>query len=312
MKNSLVTHTGAFALGLIVAATVGFVLTGQKAELERGLQALETRRTDDIRRADMEKEVLLAEQAELEATLALQNEAITALTRDKEKLEDDLMSAKNHAQDIEDQVGGALKTVSVLDKLSKIDAELLQKYSKVYFLNEHYEPPRTTAVDPKFVYDESRTHYLHAQAMPFFNDMVEEALEDGVELYVVSAYRSFDTQSSLKNAYRMTYGSGANAFSADQGYSEHQLGTTIDFTTTGINGGLDGFEATPAYAWLQKNAHKFGFVLSYPENNQYYIFEPWHWRFVGEDLADALNEDGKHFYDMDQREIDKYLVSIFD
>jgi LAS superfamily LD-carboxypeptidase LdcB len=312
MKNPILTHILAFAAGLAVAGVVGFVLMGEKARLERGLEALETQRTDDIRRAELEKEALLAEKAELEATLGKQNEAITALTRDRDDLQDDLEAARDEVEEIQDQVGGALKTVGVLDKLSKIDPELLQKYSKIYFLNEHYAPPKIAQVDKAFVYDESRAQYLHAQIMPFFEDMVEEAKEDGIELYVVSAYRSFDTQSMLKSAYRVTYGSGANAFSADQGYSEHQLGTTIDFTTTGINGGLDGFETTPAYAWLQKNAHKFGFVLSYPEDNQYYIFEPWHWRFVGQDLADTLHDDGKHFYDMDQREIDKYLVSFFD
>jgi D-alanyl-D-alanine carboxypeptidase len=111
----------------------------------------------------------------------------------------------------------------------------------------------------------------------------------------------------------VTYGSGANAFSADQGYSEHQLGTTFDFTTEGIGGGLvTSFENTPAFAWLKDNAHKYGFTLSYPKDNAYYVYEPWHWRFVGEDLAEDLHEAGKTFYDWDQREIDKYLIKIFD
>src|SRR5690606_18737682 len=108
------------------------------------------------------------------------------------------------------------------------------------------------------------------------------------------------------------YGSGANAFSADQGFSEHQLGTTVDFTTTGLGGGLQGFGNTPAYQWLVQNAYKYGFVLSYPEDNAYYVFEPWHWRYVGEDLAEDLHDDDQHFYDLPQREIDQYLLHIFD
>jgi len=60
------------------------------------------------------------------------------------------------------------------------------------------------------------------------------------------------------------------------------------------------------------NAHKYGFTLSYPEGNQYYVFEPWHWRFVGEDLARDLKRDERHFYDLDQRAIDGYLLEIFD
>ncbi len=110
----------------------------------------------------------------------------------------------------------------------------------------------------------------------------------------------------------MQYGAGANTFSADQGYSEHQLGTTVDFSSDEIGGGLTDFQNTKAFAWLEENAHRYGFTLSYPEANEYYIYEPWHWRFVGQELADDLYDDGKHFYDYDQRTIDEYLISIFD
>ena len=75
---------------------------------------------------------------------------------------------------------------------------------------------------------------------------------------------------------------------------------------------MSGFDTTEAYTWLQKNAYKYGFVLSYPKDNGFYIFEPWHWRFVGQKLAGDLHDDGKFFYDLDQRDIDKYLISLFD
>lgn len=292
----------AFGAGLVLAGAVG---TGT-------FFIQQARHAETLRALDAEKQQMLAAQAELEATRALQDEAIANLTKNRDDLAEELKEREDQLEALDDQLGDAFETVGILDKLSKTDPELLQKYSKVYFLNEHYAPPRTEKIDKAYLYDESRVQYLHAQAMPFFEDMVEEALEDGVELYVVSAYRSFGQQSALKSAYTVTYGSGANTFSADQGYSEHQLGTTVDFTTTGINGGLDGFENTPAYQWLLKNAFRFGFVLSYPENNAYYVFEPWHWRFVGVDLANDLHDDGKNFYDVDQREIEKYLVSIFD
>ena len=110
----------------------------------------------------------------------------------------------------------------------------------------------------------------------------------------------------------MSYGSGANKFSADQGYSEHQLGTTIDFTTLKTRNNFSAFKSTDAYIWLTDNAYKYGFVLSYPETNGYYVFEPWHWRFVGVKLAKRLYDDKIYFYDLSQREIDEYLVSIFD
>jgi hypothetical protein len=52
-------------------------------------------------------------------------------------------------------------------------------------------------------------------------------------------------------------------------------------------------------------------VLSYPKNNSYYVYEPWHWRFVGVVLSSKLRQEGKNFYDLDQREIDNYLIDIF-
>ena len=110
----------------------------------------------------------------------------------------------------------------------------------------------------------------------------------------------------------MTYGQGANKFSADQGYSEHQLGTTVDFTNSTIGSDLSRFEGTDQHAWLVKNAYKYGFTMSYPENNEYYQYEPWHWRFVGKDLARHLHRKDTYFYDMEQRDIDEYIINLFD
>ncbi len=221
---------------------------------------------------------------------------------------------------IQEQLGGFQRTVgsisgsvSNLEKLSQIDPQLLQKYSKVFFLNEHYHPPRLVEIPDQYKYDEKRTLRFHAQVWPYLERLLRDAQRDGVELYVASGFRSFNEQLNLKTNYTVTYGAGtANQFSADQGYSEHQLGTAVDFMTTGIGGTLSGFDKTEAYRWLLDNAHKYGFILSYPENNAYYIFEPWHWRFVGVKLASDLHRAGEYFYDWDQRKIDEYLIYLFD
>lgn len=222
-------------------------------------------------------------------------------------------SLQEQKENLENQLQDVSGTVDTLEKLSKTDPELLQKYSKVYFLNEHYVPERLVEIPDEYEYTEAEHNLIHALVWPNLKRMMSRAKSDGVELFVSSAYRSFTEQDMLKGQYAVTYGAGtANQFSADQGYSEHQLGTTVDFITTGTGGALEGFDTTPAYQWLLKNAYKYGFVLSYPQNNAYYTFEPWHWRYVGEDLADDLHDEDRNFYDLDQREIDKYLVSIFD
>lgn len=248
---------------------------------------------------------------ELENTLA----STTALLIGTiEETQTSLSSALNEEKErLQEELGDISGTVSTLEKLSKTDPELLQKYSKVFFLNEHYAPERLVAIDEEYVYDEDQVERVHALVGPHLEDLLEEAEDDGIELFVKSAFRSFNEQGALKGAYTVTYGAGtANQFSADQGYSEHQLGTTVDFITPGLNGQLTGFEKTEAYEWLLENAHNYGFVLSYPPNNQYYLFEPWHWRYVGEDLARRLERRGEYFYDLDQREIDNYLVELFD
>ncbi|MEA2112835.1 MAG: M15 family metallopeptidase [Patescibacteria group bacterium] len=247
-----------------------------------------------------------------------------ALQNNIEQTHDDLSKAldneKKNVGEIEallgtykEEVGNISGTVSDLEKLTKTDPELLQKYSKVFFLNEHYSPERLTEIPDNYEYDETRYSKLDSQVWPYLENMLKASQINSQEIYVFSAYRSFDEQNALKSYYSITYGEGtANQFSADQGYSEHQLGTAVDLITTGIGGTLEGFENTNEYQWLLNNAYKFGFVMSYPDNNDYYVFEPWHWRFVGVKLATQLHNDGKNFYDLEQRDIDEYLIYLFD
>ena len=298
-------------LGILTVSGVYFYLTLTEAKdvasrNEAGLETTITEMNTTLATRD-------ARITELETVLTETQAFLQEAVDENDDLSKDLRREKNKNDAFEDQIDKIGSTVGILDKLAKTDSELLQKYSKVYFLNEHYIPPKLTEIPNDFVYREGGDpEFFHAQAYSFFKAMMEDALEDEVKLWVVSAFRSFDEQRALKGAYTVTYGSGANTFSADQGYSEHQLGTTLDLTTEGLTGGLNGFETTPAYTWLTQNAYKYGFTLSYPKENAYYIFEPWHWRFVGTDLAKDLHTDQKFFYDLDQRKIDEYLVSIFD
>ena len=214
---------------------------------------------------------------------------------------------------VQEKVGEIGGTVTDLQKLSNIDPELLIKYSKVFFLNENYAPAQLIDIPADYRYNEEAKLQVIPQVLPYLKRLLEAAKDDETPLFVQSAYRSFTTQGALKGQYTVTYGAGtANQFSADQGYSEHQLGTTVDFITTGTGGRLTGFDGTEAYAWLLENAYRYGFILSYPKNNGYYIFEPWHWRFVGEKLSRDLHSSGTAFYSMDQRTIDTYLISLFD
>ena len=203
--------------------------------------------------------------------------------------------------------------IDTLTKLTTLDPDLLKKYSKVYFLNENYVPANLVNIDSAYVNNQDKNLQILDKVDPYLEKMLKDANDSGVPLRVTSSYRSFATQKALKAGYKMTYGAGtANQFSADQGYSEHQLGTTLDFTTPTVGGANIAFLKTTAYPWMKDNAYKYGFIISYPEENEYYEYEPWHWRFVGVELATYVHDNETYFYKLDQRLIDSYLVKIFD
>lgn len=232
---------------------------------------------------------------ELQDTLDTTKESAAELEHFNASLSDALTAEQQKAAFLEEQastfaaaVQKMTGKVTTLEKRSKLDPELLIKYSKVYFLNEHYIPEKLTIVSSVHTHD-GREEYIHTNTLPYLEHLLTEAKNSGMGLKVISAFRSFETQKDLKSKYSVTYGIGANTFSADQGYSEHQLGTTVDFTTLELGKSFTKFDDTSAYLWLKENAHRFGFVLSYPEGNTHYVYEPWHWRFAGIKLATKLH-----------------------
>jgi D-alanyl-D-alanine carboxypeptidase len=212
-----------------------------------------------------------------EHALSLSQKRLASTHQEKTQIENSLLKEKENVNLFQSQIQNLAGTVGVLEKLSKTDSELLKKYSKVYFLNENYIPESISPLDPKYLFQKDRLTEINTKVLPYLQNLIEDANKNNLNLLVLSGYRSFHTQASLKSAYKVTYGSGANKFSADQGYSEHQLGTTVDFTNSKIGALLSGFDKTEEYKWLLDNAHKYGFILSYPKDNTYYIFEPWHW-----------------------------------
>lgn len=264
--------------------------------------------------AEMQNKVkgLQDEKTHLEEANKGLEENLSRAKNDNVGLAEALAGEQNKNNLFEAQIQAIGSTVGTLEKLSKTDKELLQKYSKVYFLNEHYIPPNLTNIATSSLYQTDKPIKIHTKVSPYLLRLLDAATVAGTPLQIISGYRSFGEQAVLKSGYAITYGTGANKFSADQGYSEHQLGTTVDFTTSDLGAAFSKFESASAFTWLTQNAYQYGFVLSYPKKNTYYQFEPWHWRFVGTALASKLHANNQYFYDLDQREIDSYLISIFD
>lgn len=127
-----------------------------------------------------------------------------------------------------------------------------------------------------------------------FNKMASAASKDGVKLTVFSTYRSFDYQKNLYNAYVKKDGQkAADRYSAKPGHSEHQTGLAFDIAQTGAK---NIYAESNATRWMAKNAHKYGFIVRYPKGKEHitgYMYEPWHLRYLGTELATKVYNSGK-------------------
>ena len=162
---------------------------------------------------------------------------------------------------------------------------LVNKYNK---LDENYKPNLVT-MSSSYSYGNMQ---MESTAYEYFKKMVDAAKNDGIKLYNISSYRSYSTQNSLYNNYVNGHGKqAADTFSARPGYSEHQTGLATDINTANSS---DHFENTKEYAWLIENSYKYGFILRYPQNKEYitgYKFEPWHYRYVGTEVAKYIKDN---------------------
>ena len=143
---------------------------------------------------------------------------------------------------------------------------------------------------------------LRPDAREAFIQMVKDAYYNaGLDLYCGSGYRSFDVQCSVfNNEHAPRLGcAGANRVSAHAGHSEHQLGTVCDISFVRYLGTADPFvkAGDDADLWLQEHAHEYGFANSYPspntDENDGYIHEPWHYRYIGVAAAAELRRRGR-------------------
>lgn len=124
-----------------------------------------------------------------------------------------------------------------------------------------------------------------------FNKMQAAAKVDGLNIYISSGFRSYSYQKTLYNNYVNRDGvAAADTYSARAGHSEHQSGLAFDVNT--IN---DSFANTEEGKWLNDNCYKYGFILRYPNGKGEetgYQYEPWHFRYVGVELAEKLYNNG--------------------
>lgn len=180
-------------------------------------------------------------------------------------------------------VDGLSITPTIIENPDDIGAVV----NKFYALPDDYAP-----IDLVSLSSDS-TKLLRKEAAEAYERLNQAALAQGLNIYVLSAYRTKDYQANLFNNYINQNGAEfAAVYSAVPRRSEHELGLAVDFGNTYVLD--DAFDQTAEGSWLKEHAHEYGFILRYPADrilDTQYGFEPWHYRYVGEELATYLYEN---------------------
>ena len=153
--------------------------------------------------------------------------------------------------------------------------------------------------------DEATGKQLATQAATAYRQMAAAAKANNIELMLCSGYRDNAYPTELFNARKQKYldqgysdadaDARAATIVARPGTSEHATGLAADIVTPDYQNLDTGFADTKAFAWLQRYAAEYGFVLRYPQDRQAatgIVYEPWHWRYVGVENAKAIAQSG--------------------
>lgn len=174
-----------------------------------------------------------------------------------------------------------------------ISVGVLVLVNKNYKLPESFEPSDLEEIPANYSVRADREYYMQKEALDAFIEMSDAAYAEDkeIDLRVISGYRSHSYQKWLYNNYSENYGQEeADTYSARPGHSEHETGLACD-----INIVDQSFENTKAFAWLQEHAHEYGYILRFPKGKEHitgYIYEPWHWRYIGVEYAEAVKNSG--------------------
>lgn len=180
-----------------------------------------------------------------------------------------------------------------------VPADLLRLVDKDFALPPDYAPPDLMNLQPIDASPGAASMLkLRREAEEAMHRMLDQARSSNLSIVAQSTYRSYQDQAKVYQDEVQNYGQAqADRESARPGHSEHQLGLAVDFSSKRLNYDLnDSFAATPEGKWLQQNAAQYGFVLSYPEGEEQvtgYMYEPWHYRYIGAESAQAATKSGQ-------------------
>ncbi|MEG2028724.1 MAG: M15 family metallopeptidase [Bacilli bacterium] len=174
---------------------------------------------------------------------------------------------------------------------SNIDKKNLILVNKYYKVDNSYVPDNLVNIGTSY---NGNGQYIQKTVLADYQRMYNDMKKLGLNLVVKSSYRSYNRQNTLYTNYVNIDGKiAADTYSARPGYSEHQTGLALDLGTLSTQN-LGDFEYTEEFKWMVLNAYKYGFILRYPkefENITGYQYEPWHFRYVGEEVAKYIKDN---------------------
>lgn len=180
-------------------------------------------------------------------------------------------------------------------KESDTTKNILININKYYKVNEDYEPSEITNINLQYAYANNK---LAKVANDAYVAMWNAAKESDLKLIVNTSYRTYKSQETMYENTKATSGTrAADNQVARPGHSDHQSGLSIDVFEINSQT-MATFKDSPAYVWLKENAYKYGFIERYPEGKEYitgFTYEPWHWRYVGEEAAKKIQEENITF-----------------
>ena len=174
---------------------------------------------------------------------------------------------------------------------SKKELMLVNKY---YQLSKSYIPKNIVEIAAQYAYDDNS---ITEEVYSMYKKMWNAANEENLTLIATSSYRDYESQEEVWDNLANSYGEEkADNQAARPGHSEHQTGLTLDIVT--YDSYNNEFDETKEFKWLQKNAHKYGFILRYPKDKEDitgYHYESWHYRYVGVEVATKIHNLGITF-----------------
>lgn len=174
--------------------------------------------------------------------------------------------------------------------------DILVLVNKKRNLPSNYKPEDLVIPNVRFPFEEDlEKKYMRKEAAKALEELFNQADEEGIYLFAVSGYRSYDRQKYLFDSRAAKDGfEAANRLTAYPGQSEHQTGLAMDVSCQSMGFDLrEEFGQTVEGKWLKDNAHKFGFIIRYTKEAvdiTGYNYEPWHIRYVGKKVAEEIYE----------------------